>query len=189
MSPPPGPDPGATLSAPSCTQTGSVEASRCAEGPSDHRNQSWTRASPTGYSQALQAFGPGDEADHAVALGPGEVGAVGREGDCPGLAARLLVEGGGGHQELADELGLFWETSRLRQQEPAGSSQNLVNLLRRGAGGAGGLAPAQEPDWPHLDTPFIQKQEVEPARDQAVSLEQIIPIMHPSGFIGLKATD
>lgn len=48
-------------------------------------------------------------------LGPGEVGAVGREGNCPGLAARLLVEGGGGHQEFADELGLFWETSRLHQ--------------------------------------------------------------------------
>lgn len=75
-------------------------------------------------------------------LGPGKVGAVGREGDCPGLAARLLVEGGGGHQEFSDELGLFWETSRLHQQELASSSQNLVNLLRRGAGGLGTCAGA-----------------------------------------------
>lgn len=46
-----------------------------------------------------------------MALGPGEVGAVGREGDCPSLAPRLLVEGGRWHQEFADELGLFCETS------------------------------------------------------------------------------
>lgn len=44
-------------------------------------------------------------------LRPGEVGAVGREGDFPSLAPRLLVEGGSGHQEFADELGLICETS------------------------------------------------------------------------------
>lgn len=44
-------------------------------------------------------------------LRPGEVGAVGREGDCPSLAPGLLVEGGSWHQELADELGRICETS------------------------------------------------------------------------------
>lgn len=46
-----------------------------------------------------------------MALRPGEVGAVGREGDCPSLAPRLLVKGRSWHQELADELGLICGTS------------------------------------------------------------------------------
>lgn len=94
-----------------------------------------------------------------MALRPGEVGAVGREGDCPGLAARLLVEGGRGHQELADELGLFCQTSRKKQ-------------VRVGPGGG----------WSWV-TPRVNKnKEVEPARDQG----KMASTNTSGGFNGVK---
>lgn len=91
------------------------------------------------YLQALQAFCPRNKADDAVPPRPGEVGAVGREGDCPGLAPSLLVEGGGWHQEFADELGLIW------------NKQGRVSQTQVTWWGWGGWSAAREPDWLHPD--------------------------------------
>lgn len=101
------------------------------------------------HLQAVEAFRPGNKADDAVPLGPGEVGAVGGEGHRPGLAARLLVERGRGHQEFADELGLICKNrgQRLAGRGRADPGEGQVSQPAPPRTIQVGPSMEEAPDW------------------------------------------
>lgn len=118
-----------------------------------------------------------------MALRPGEVGAVGREGDCPGLAPRLLVKGRSGHQELADELGLICETSSGCYL--SSNKQGQVRVGPRVTWGVGGAWHQRRNLVGYVRTRRLHKNmEVEPSRDRTLFPRRIMTTSTSNRFDG-----